>query len=403
MKPAVKIGSLLLAVIIACSAVFASGCSLSKEWAYKSGDKEQAIGVYIYALDNAYNEALTYAKELDDYDGTKDSWLDMEITDDDGNTAVARQWIKDKAQETCLSYFVLENMLTEEGATVDEATMQQAEEQAKEYWEVGPYTSMNYIMPYKSSLEPFGISFESFKYCTSLYSVNYAAVFRALYEEGGSQEVSTDEMVKFVNENYTDYSYFQISLSKASTDEAGESTTEAMTDEEVAEAVGQLDGYVKDIKDGKSFEDVVSAYMEASGVTEDPSTSNIEKLEDSSLGDEVKDAIEKLSNGEAAVVQVGEGSSAIAYLVYKRDITKSSEDYAANESNRTSLLKAIKGDEFDELIKSKIKDLDYEKSSAVDKYDPKMFFAAEEPTTEAATEAEVDEYEGEPVPLDDEE
>ena len=91
MKPTVKIGSLLLAVVMALSAAFATGCSMSKEWSYKTSDKELAIGVYIYCLDLAYQQAQTKAKELDDYDGTNDKWLDLEITDDDGNTARRRQ------------------------------------------------------------------------------------------------------------------------------------------------------------------------------------------------------------------------------------------------------------------------------------------------------------------------
>ena len=64
MKPTVKIGSLLLAVVMALSAVFATGCSMSKEWSYKTSDKELAIGVYIYCLDLAYQQAQTKAKEL---------------------------------------------------------------------------------------------------------------------------------------------------------------------------------------------------------------------------------------------------------------------------------------------------------------------------------------------------
>ena len=67
MKPTVKIGSLLLAVVMALSAVLATGCSMGKEWSYKTRDKELAIGVYIYCLDLAYQQAQTKAKELDDY------------------------------------------------------------------------------------------------------------------------------------------------------------------------------------------------------------------------------------------------------------------------------------------------------------------------------------------------
>ena len=108
MKQAVKIGSLLLAILMVFSAVFASGCSLQKQWSYKTSDKELAIGVYIYNLDVAYQQALEYAKKLDDYDGTNDKWLDLEITDDDGTTAVAHQWMKDKAEELTLTALAVE-------------------------------------------------------------------------------------------------------------------------------------------------------------------------------------------------------------------------------------------------------------------------------------------------------
>ena len=47
MKSSTKITALLLAVLMAFSAIIAAGCSLDKQWAYKSGDKEQAIGVYL--------------------------------------------------------------------------------------------------------------------------------------------------------------------------------------------------------------------------------------------------------------------------------------------------------------------------------------------------------------------
>ena len=56
MKPCVKIGSLFMAVLMALTALFAVGCtpiSLSAQWAYKSGDNELPIGVYIYSLNSA--------------------------------------------------------------------------------------------------------------------------------------------------------------------------------------------------------------------------------------------------------------------------------------------------------------------------------------------------------------
>lgn len=397
MKPTVKIGSLLLAVVMALSAVFATGCSMSKEWSYKTSDKELAIGVYIYCLDLAYQQAQTKAKELDDYDGTNDKWLDLEITDDDGNTAVAREWIKDDAQKKCLNFLAVEKGMKDEGASVDEATQQAADEQAKTYWNVGQYANYGYIMPMSKELEPYGISFDSFRYCTSQYSVNYSALFAKLYGEGGSQEVSDSELEEYFIENYVDYSYIPVQLYEASTDEAGESKNVALSSDKIAEYNSEFEGYVKDINDGKSYDDVVSAYTEKHELSQSPAVDNTEQLESVSAGDQIKDALKDLGNNKAVTITVGEGDSGMLYLVYKRNSADSAKDYLESETNRAGVLNTMKKDDFEDYLKKLVEDLDYEKNSAVDGYDPKMFFVAEQPTTaaEETTSAEEETTAGE--------
>lgn len=391
MKPALKIGSLFLAVLMAASAVFASGCSFNKEWSYKTSEKELAIGVYIYALDAAFQQAQTKAKELEDYDATNDKWLDLEITDDDGNTAVARQWIKDQAQKTCLEYLAVEKALADEGASVSEADQQAADEQAKTYWDVGQYANYGYIMPMSKELEPYGVSFDSFRYCTAQYSANYSTLFAALYEEGGSQAVSAEELQKFMEESYVSYTYFSVPLYEASTDEAGESVNVAYSDDKVKELTDELEGYAKDIDGGKAYADVIADYMERNSVENDPSVDNTEQLDSFSMGDELKEAVEKLGSEKATTVKVGEGDTATLYLVYKKDIVSAAKDYLESESNRAGVLNTMKSDDFKKFIDDAVEKLEYEKSSAVDGYDPKMFFVAENPTTAAATEAAAEE------------
>lgn len=397
MKPTVKIGSLLLAVVMALSAVFATGCSMSKEWSYKTSDKELAIGVYIYCLDLAYQQAQTKAKELDDYDGTNDKWLDLEITDDDGNTAVAREWIKDDAQKKCLNFLAVEKGMKDEGASVDEATQQAADEQAKTYWNVGQYANYGYIMPMSKDLEPYGVSFDSFRYCTSQYSVNYSALFAKLYGEGGSQEVSDSELEEYFIENYVDYSYIPVQLYEASTDEAGESKNVALSSDKIAEYNSEFEGYVKDINDGKSYDDVVSAYTEKHELSQSPAVDNTEQLESVSAGDQIKDALKDLGNNKAVTITVGEGDSGMLYLVYKRNSADSAKDYLESETNRAGVLNTMKKDDFEDYLKKLVEDLDCEKNSAVDGYDPKMFFVAEQPTTaaEETTSAEEETTAGE--------
>lgn len=387
MKQSLKIGSLLLAAVMLMSAVFVSGCSLNKEWSYKTSDEELAIGVYIYSLNVAYSQAESYAKELDEYDSSKNTWLEMEITDEDGNTQVANEWIKEQAQLMCLSYLVVDQQLEKEGATVDEAVMESAEEQAETYWNVGQYAQYGYIMPMKDDLEPYGISFESFEYCTTDYSVKQSALFEKMYNEGGSKAVSDDELTKFFTENYIDYSYLPVNLYTTTTDESGNSTSTALSDEDAKKLTDELDGYASDINGGKSFEDVVEAYMaNHEDITADPSSSSTEALESFSMGDELKEALEKLDGKKATTLQVGTGESAIYYLVYKKDIAETAKTYLEDETNHTSVLAAMKQDEFNDCIKELTKELEYEANTSVlDSYKPKMFFVAVEPTTAAAT------------------
>ena len=383
MKQAVKIGSLLLAVMMVFTAVFASGCSLQKQWSYKTGDKELAIGVYIYNLDVAFQQAQSYAKKLDDYDGPNDKWFDLEITDDDGNKAVARQWIKDKAQELTLTALAVEKALKDEGATVDSATLQSADEQAKTNWNVGPYANMGYVMPMSKELEPHGVSFDSYKYAAFEVPAMEQVLFNALYEKGGSQEVSDADLEKYFGENYIDYSYMSANLYESTTDEAGQSSNVALSDDAVKKITDKFDGMVKELNSGKAFDDVSKAYTESEGLDSDPSISNTELLEKFSAGDELKAELEKLDSGKAATVKVGEGDSAMIYLVYKKDAKAIAKDYLESASNRSEVLTNMKNKDFQSYIKDLIKELKYEKNAAVDGYDPKMFFVAEKPTTTA--------------------
>ena len=389
MTPNVKIGSFLLAVVMLLSTLVVAGCnaiSLNKEWSYKTADEELAIGVYIYSLDVAYAQAKTYAEKLEDYDSSKSDWLDKEITDDDGDKMVAREWIKAEAKTMCLSYLVIDAQIKELGIDVSGATLDSAKNQAETYWNVGQYADMGYVMPMSADLEPFGISLESFSYCSTEYSVKYSAIFDATYNKGGSKEVSDEELSKFFTENYTDYSFVSVNLYESTTDEAGSSKNVALADAEVKKITSEFDTYAKDLNGGKSYDNVIKAYMTANNVTSDPSVSNIEQLKNTSIGDELKKAVEELDSNKATTIKVGEADSAVYYLVYKRDINDTVKSYIKDEANHDSVLSAMKSEEFADYIESLTKDFECEENtSVINKYDPKMFFVPVEPTTTAET------------------
>lgn len=385
MKPSIiKLGSLLLAVMIAFTAV-ASGCSLSKEWSYKTSEKELPIGVYIYCLSNAYSAAKTYAEKLKDYDSEKDSWLDMEITDDDGNKKVAREWIKNKAEEDCLSYLVIEKQMKEEKATYDEAKLDTLRDQAKQYWEVGIQEQYQQTPALSQTYEKFGVSLESFTYINADISVMKEALFTTIYSKGGSHEVKDDELKKHFTEKYVSYSHFSTPLYTATTDEAGQQSTVAMDDKKVKELKDQFDGYAKDINDkGKSLDDVTKAYQKKVGDDTVEPTSATEALESVSLGDDFKKALEKLGDKKATTITVGEKENAMLYFIYKDSINDVAKTYLKDGDQKKQVLYNMKNKDFEKYLKDLAKELKYEKNGAVDSYDPKMFFEPVKATTAPA-------------------
>lgn len=389
MKPFKKVAAFLLAVVMI---VIASGCtpiSFSKEWSYKSADTELAIGVYIYSLYQAYSEASNYVQDNEDYDSTK-SFIDLEITDDDGNTKVAREWIKEQADKITKNLLAINYQLKELDVTVDPATLDEAKSAAQNIWDVGEYASYGYFSPMSQILEPYGISFDSFYASTYEAMVKQDALFNAIYGKGGSQEVPDSDLTKYFTDNYTDYKYFAAALSTSTTDESGNASSAAMSDEEKEKVLDEMQGYADALNSkAKTFDEVIETYMNANDITTDPSQSGVENLENSSIGDELKEKLQDMEQGKADIIQIGSGDTAQCYLVYKGKISDDVKSYIGDETNRSSILSAMKTDDFNDFLEKSLEDLEVEINTAqVDRYDPDMFFVPQEPTTAETTAAQ---------------
>ena len=388
MKPYAKIGSLLLALIIAVAAVGCTPISLKAEWAYRTDKAELPIGVYSYSLKTAYSQAKNYASKLASYDEASESWLDLEITDDDGDKAVAREWIKNEADTMCLNYIAVDNLVEELGIDMSGATADSAKKTAEEYWTVGPYASYGYYMPYKDEYEPYGVSFESFEYCTTLYNTKYSAVFEKLYGEGGSKEVKDDEFISFFTENYTDYKYIKTNLYESTADESGESTDVALSDEDAKKLTDDFDGYAKELNNGAAFDDIINKYKTANSLTEDPSTSAVENLADSSLGDELKNALGEMKANQAKTIKVGSGNTAVYYLIFKGDINSDIDSYVYDATQRDSLLASMKKDEYEKYVDDLAKKTECEKNqSVIDQYKPELYFVKPESSASESSDS----------------
>ena len=376
MKAIKKITAAFLAVLMIMSI---SGCSTKPEWSYKVDDNEVQIGVYIYALYTAYNQAATYASSAEGYDAEK-SFLNLTITDDDGETAVAKDWIVDTAKELTKNILTIEEEFEARGLTLTAEDEAAAKESADNDWNLGPYYDMYlaYGMmptPYKDILEPYGVSYESFERASYLASAKQTALFEEIYINDEETAVSTEDLTNYFTENYTSYSYLSVRLADSATDDSGSTTYTAMSDEDIAEIESTLQGYADNINNGAgTFAEQMVEYTALKELESDPSTSAVENLKDSSLNEDVVAALNELEEGKASLVKVGEAENAYYYLIYKAPIADSVADYIEDETNSFNVLSAMKSEEFQDMLTAKAEELGIqENTSVVNSYKPSMF------------------------------
>ena len=376
MKAIKKITAAFLAVLMIMSI---SGCSTKPEWSYKVDDNEVQIGIYIYALYTAYNQAASYASSAEGYDAEK-SFLNLTITDDDGETAVAKDWIVDTAKELTKNILTIEEEVKARGLTLTAEDEAAAKESADNDWNLGPYYDMYlaYGMmptPYKDILEPYGVSYESFERASYMASAKQTALFKEIYINDEETAVSTEDLTNYFTENYTSYSYLSVRLADSATDESGSTTYTAMSDEDIAEIESTLQGYADNINNGAgTFAEQMVEYTALKELESDPSTSAVENLEDSSLNEDVVAALNELEEGKASLVKVGEAENAYYYLIYKAPIADSVADYIEDETNSFNVLSAMKSEEFQDMLTAKAEELGIqENTSVVNSYKPSMF------------------------------
>lgn len=374
--------ALVIALVMSFAGCASAPVSLKPEWSYKTDTAEYPIGVYVYSLFSAYNQAYSVISEAkgEDFD-QEASILSVESTfDETGETFVCSDWIVAEADKITKNLIAIDQAVEEYGIELDEALVDAAYEQARSDWYLGAYyeeyASYGYAAtPYRDMLEPYGVSFDSFYQSSYLASVKQNALFEHFYAKGGIKEVSEAKMKEYFEDNYTSYSYFSANLYETAIDEtSGESVNKAFSDEQVYAIKDNLEMYTRMIDKGTSFEDISRAYTAYAQLENNPAISNIENLETSSLGAEVVEALRGLKEGKATVVTVGEADTAVAYLVCKHPIAKETKDYMANETNYDALLQGMKSEEFLQYVEGLTDTAQCEQNTeVVAKYDPAIF------------------------------
>jgi len=372
MKNFSKVLCVVLALVVALSA---ASCALTPQNAYDKDGIKLPIGVYIYYMYTAYTSAQGYAQKSDLYDAStgkydgKKSFLKMEITDDDGNTAVAEDWIKNKAEERTKEAVAIYTKFNELGCTIDQTELDNTRTYYKNYWD----------QSYATQLEPFGISFDSFFMAGYEIPVRETEAFKAEYGTNGPSAVSDEELTKYFTDNYTSYKYFSANLFTTTGAETADASAETasqsvpLSEDEIAAYMKDFQSYATTLSDGGSFDDVKAEYMEKYAVEQDPATQNVEIIPEDTE-DEILKNVKGMKDGQAMTVEIGsDDTSKQLYLIYREPISNQVAKYTDPDQEKDSVLSSMKQEDFEKMLKDLVEELNVTLSSACGSYNPSLF------------------------------
>lgn len=235
----------IFAGIIATVSLFSlSACGLNTRWSAKTTDDSYNAnaGVYIYYLASCYSNGLSQLS-------TEDSTIDTSDKNAVKNATIEGQnfidWVKTQALDRLRNHLATEKKFDELGLTLSDEEKTELETNIKNGWS-----------QYGEKLEKNGISEASYK---EISEVGYKsqAVFDAYYKDGGIEEVSQDEIDKFITDNYARIKWLTFNLK----DDLGNLLT---SDEDKAEIKKLAEKYLYKVKSGENIDELISEYNESS-------------------------------------------------------------------------------------------------------------------------------------------
>lgn len=347
-----KVRNRLLAVLLAAAlCIPAAGCSNDKSWAVKTSDTTVPIGVYIYNLFGAYQQAtqkVTNSKDV----------LSQKIENKDAKT-----WIREKALTATKQVIVIDKKMKSMNLTYNDTSKKAADQMNSQVW--GQYSS---------NFEKYGIAQSSFEmaYGTTLQKEHQ--LFDATYGAKGTKAVSDADLKSYYLKNYADFTYMAMPLFK--TDAKGNFSA-AFTDAEKKTAKAVFDDYAAQIKAGtmtmKQAGDAYKAKQKSS--TDLLHSESINPTTDTNFPATMKTALKSMKVGDVKTVDATDAQMYI--LMTKDDSTKAVDAKVASADNRENLLLSYKSDEFTAELAKEADALSVSiNDGALNSYDPKMFVSA---------------------------
>ena len=347
-----KLRNRLLPVLLAAAlCIPAAGCSVDKSWAVKDSSTTVPVGVYIYNLYSAYEQADTTKKT----DASK-SVLDQKIDNKDAKT-----WIREKALTNTRMTILLDKKLKEMKLTFNATNKKTAADMNSQVW-----TS------YSKNFESYGIAQSSFELAYGTTVEKQRMIFDAIYGKNGTKPVSDADLKAYYTKDYTDFSYMVVPL--YTTDSSGNYSA-ALTDAQKKAAKKVFDEYAEKIKAGTiTMTQAGADYKTAKKSSEDLlHTATVNLATDTTFPTELKTAIKAMKVGDVKTVDLSQQQAYV--LLYKEDSNKSAETKISTADGRESLLTAFKSQEFTAELEKEADAMTgiSVNSKALDSYDPKMF------------------------------
>jgi len=348
----------IIAGILAATTVLSlASCGADTTWAYKSGDAVVTSGMYVGMSLTAYQSA----QALEGFDATKTPYAQT-LEEKDG-----LQWVIDETEAAAKRYFAIEKKFAEMELSVTPETVSYLDTMSESY-----YSQADAQMDYLDK----GFGLESYK-ALQLNQYKSSVIFNEIYGEGGSEEVSADELKKLFYEGYG--KVFYIPVETVTYDEEGKATNRP--EEEVKAELDDLKAKLENTTDYKA---VIDEYFgeEGASYTAEQFMAVIDKEDTMNTPENILSVVKDAEVGSVTIIE----DTGMSMVMKKLDIASDEADF---ETNRASVLSKLKSDEYNEKIAAWAEEVEFEANEkSLSKHSPKNIKI--KPVVTAAPEVSVE-------------
>lgn len=315
-----------------------SACNEDLYWSVRSEEEELPAGSYIYNLYLAYNEAKS---KLED---TEQSPLDQQIEETNGT-----EWIKDKALDYTKEAVAWQRKLKELNVELDKEYLDQATQYMDQ---MGVFNA--------KFMKEIGVAKDSFLKAYVNKVVAEESAMRALYDEGGSQEVPIADVKKYFLDNYILYQCIQGSYPPNA------------KDEDKTKLKDTFNSYINEINTGANIQDIAKKYQEENNLQQSPFSEDLCQKSSLNFGDEINKKLENIEQSKAVLLE--DSNALYIFVKFPLDDEKEIGPVLAKGSRiRLEILRELKEKDLKDMIKQYKEEIDIELNQGViDKYTPEF-------------------------------